>query len=281
MQISTQDDNSGGGDGDIGPRQIARPLLSLSGFLISTLGALCGIGGGLFSTPLVHFGFGFPLRRAVAVSLAVVATGTISATVSESLRANSDVQWSLVGVLVVSALVGNVLGFRLVHRIPIRTLKSIFVVLLILVGSKIIFASDHVVLLADADLSLLDHGRVVGLGLLAGVLVPLLGIGGGMVMVPGLLFLLPEIGYLGTRATSMAVAAVIASRSLLKYSREGLVDWRMARWLALGSLFGAWCGVWLVHIDGVASVAQITMGVVLWLSAARFAFDVCTSDSSD
>lgn len=277
--ISTEPENSN----QVGfvARRVPAPLLSLAGFLISSLGALCGIGGGLFTTPLVHYGFRYPLRRAIAVSLAVVATGTISATVAESLRDHSDVQWSLVAVLVVSALGGNVIGFYLVPRIPIRTLKSVFVVLLILVGLKVVLSAGQDTSLLALDLSVADHVRVLGLGVLVGIMVPLLGIGGGMIMVPGLLFLLPEIGYLGTRATSMAVAAFIASRSLWRYSRQGQVDWRTARWLAAGSLVGAWAGVALVHIPGVASGAQITMGLVLWLTAARFAFDVFKSDDED
>jgi uncharacterized membrane protein YfcA len=277
--ISTEPENSN----QVGfvARSVPAPLLSLAGFLISSLGALCGIGGGLFTTPLVHYGFRYPLRRAIAVSLAVVATGTISATVAESLRDHSDVQWSLVAVLVVSALGGNVIGFYLVPRIPIRTLKSVFVVLLILVGLKVVLSAGQDTSLLALDLSVADHVRVLGLGVLVGIMVPLLGIGGGMIMVPGLLFLLPEIGYLGTRATSMAVAAFIASRSLWRYSRQGQVDWRTARWLAAGSLVGAWAGVALVHIPGVASGAQITMGLVLWLTAARFAFDVFKSDDED
>ncbi len=275
--ISTTPENLDPGEENFVPRNVPIPLLSLSGFLISTMGALCGIGGGLFTTPLVHYGFRFPLRRAVPVSLAVVATGTISATVTESLRENSDVQWSLVAVLVLSALAGNVAGFHLVPRIPLRTLKAVFVVLLIGVGLKVMHSAEHGELLAQSDLDLMDHVRVLGLGVSAGICVPLLGIGGGMILVPGLLFLLPEIGYLGTRATSMAVAAFISSRSLWRYSHQGNVDWHTARWLALGSLVGAWGGVMMVHVPGVASGAQFGMGLVLWLSAVRFGFDVLKS----
>ncbi len=256
------------------PRHVPVPLLSLFGFLISSMGALCGIGGGLFTTPLTHYGFRFPLRRAVPVSLAVVATGTISATVTESLRASSDVRWSLVGVLVLSALAGNVLGFHLVPRIPVRILKAVFVVLLLGVGLKVMLSAEHVELVSADALSLSDHLGVLILGVCAGICVPLLGIGGGMILVPGLLFMLPQIGYLGTRATSMAVAAFISSRSLWRYSRQGQVDWHTARWLALGSLVGAWGGVALVHVPGVASGAQFAMGLVLWFSAVRFGFDV-------
>lgn len=277
--ISATEENHEPGEEEFVPRYVPIPLLSFCGFLISTLGALCGIGGGLFTTPLVHYGFRFPLRRAVPVSLAVVATGTISATVTESLRESSDVQWSLVAVLVVSALFGNVIGFRLVPRISVRTLKAVFVVLLIGVGLKVMMSAEHGHLLAQSDLDLMDHVRVLGLGVSAGICVPLLGIGGGMILVPGLLFLLPEIGYLGTRATSMAVAAFISSRSLWRYSGQGNVDWHTARWLALGSLVGAWGGVALVHIPGVANGAQFGMGLILWVSAVRFGTDVLKSKS--
>ncbi|HRV81003.1 MAG TPA: sulfite exporter TauE/SafE family protein [Planctomycetota bacterium] len=256
-------------------RWVPAPLLSLFGFLIASLGALCGIGGGLFTTPLAHYGFRYSLRRSVAVSLSVVATTTVSASATELLHKDGAIFGWLVLVLAISALCGNQIGFYLVPRIPIRVLKGFFVVVLMAVGIQVILGSSSGGPEPGAiSFSLLEYLGVALLGVSAGILVPLLGIGGGLAMVPGLLFLLPQIGYLGTRATSMAVAAITSCRSLWMYYRRGELDQRTGGWLALGALVGAFVGVRWVHVPGVASAAQVLMGAILCLTSLRFAWDV-------
>ncbi len=238
------------------------------------MGALCGIGGGLFTTPLAHYGFRFGLRRAVAVSLCTVATGTVFASLTEALHEDNSIYLGLVAVLTVTALLGNQIGFLLVPRIPIHWLKLAFVVILLVVGLRVMLGGGGGPSAQDVELLWGDYASVVGVGVIAGILVPLLGIGGGLVMVPGLLFLVPEIGYLGTRATSMAVAAIISTRSLWLYARRGELDKRTGGWLAVGAFAGAILGVQMVHWEGVAAVAQVLMGGVLCVAALRFAWDV-------
>ncbi len=255
-------------------RFVPAPILSLCGLAIATLGALCGIGGGLFTTPLAHYGFRFGLRRAVAVSLCCVATGTVFASLTEALHAENSIYGGLVVVLTLTALLGNQIGFALVPRIPIHWLKSAFVVILLFVGLRVMLGGGGGPVAESVALDWQDYASVVGVGVIAGILVPLLGIGGGLVMVPGLLFLLPQIGYLGTRATSMAVAAIISTRSLWLYARRGELDRRTGGWLAVGAFLGAILGVQLVHVEGVSQVAQVMMGGVLCVAAIRFAWDV-------
>ena len=261
-------------------RFVPAPILALCGLAIATLGALCGIGGGLFTTPLAHYGFRFGLRRAVAVSLCCVATGTVFASLTEVLHEDGAIYGGLVLVLTLTALVGNQIGFLLVPRIPIHWLKAAFVVILLTVGFRVIFGGAAMPSAEAVEVPWTSYAAVAVTGLLAGILVPLLGIGGGLVMVPGLLFLVPQIGYLGTRATSMAVAAIISSRSLWLYARRGELDQRTGGWLALGALVGAIVGVQMVHLDGVAQVAQKLMGSVLCVAALRFAWDVKETWSS-
>jgi uncharacterized membrane protein YfcA len=105
------------------------------------------------------------------------------------------------------------------------------------------------------------------------VVVPLLGVGGGLVVVPALLFTCPEIGYLGARATSMAMAVVTATRSVWMYQRDGRIDRRYAGWFAAGGLLGASAGVWLVHLHGAAEIGQVLLGATLAIAAVRFGLD--------
>lgn len=86
------------------------------------------------------------------------------------------------------------------------------------------------------------------LGLLAGLLAGLLGVGGGLVLVAGLVFLLPAQGVpaeaamhaaLGTSLASVIITSIASTRA---HARRGSVLWPSAAWLIPGLLLGAWLG---------------------------------------
>lgn len=88
-------------------------------------------------------------------------------------------------------------------------------------------------------------------GVLAGILAGLFGIGGGVVIVPALILLL---GFGISEATSTSLAALLLPVSIfavLTYRRNKLLDLRAALWIAFGlsltSAFGAWV---TLQIDG-------------------------------
>jgi len=83
---------------------------------------------------------------------------------------------------------------------------------------------------------------LVGIGLLAGFLSGILGIGGGVVMVPLLLI----VGFTQHQAQGTSLAAMLPPVTLLavlQYSKEGHVDWKMAMVISatfiIGGLFGS------------------------------------------
>ncbi|MEZ6017831.1 MAG: sulfite exporter TauE/SafE family protein [Planctomycetota bacterium] len=250
--------------------------LVIAGALIAVVGAVCGIGGGLFAVPLLHYGFGLPLRRSVATSLALVFATSTAATLAELVHADGALLWSVALPLIGGALVGSKYGFKLSKRIPDLALKGLFLVALSLVGARMWWMPAGPIQPAPGAhvLAALEVASVIVLGLLAGAIAPLLGIGGGLVVVPGLLFLLPDIGGLGARAASLAMAVPNAARSLQLYAREGAIEKGPALWFAGGALVGGVLGVELVHIPGVARLGQLLLGGILLVTAARFGVDI-------
>ena len=90
-------------------------------------------------------------------------------------------------------------------------------------------------------------------GALAGVLAGLLGIGGGAVIVPALIWLFGhgdlsgwngEAAVIPHQAVATSLATVVATglASTWAHQRRGAVDWRLFRDLAIGLLLGAWAG---------------------------------------
>jgi uncharacterized protein len=250
-------------------------LLALVGFVIAAVSAMCGIGGGIFAVPVLHYLFGVPLRRAVATSLCLVWAVAVSSTAAEALHGQSALLWDVIGLLVGGVLVGTQIGYELAKRLPIRALKGVFCVVLVLVGGRILWASGGAEPVpAPIALDLARAVTVALIGVVAGIVVPILGVGGGLIVVPALLMGLPDVGLLGARATSLAAAMVSSSRSLWLYHKDELVDWRTGPRFGIGAAAGAALGVQLVHRSGGAEIGKVLLGVVLVLAAVRFGWDL-------
>lgn len=111
-------------------------------------------------------------------------------------------------------------------------------------------------------------------GALAGLLAGLLGIGGGMIMVPALIFLLPAFGVAPAVltqvavGTSLAAISVIAINSSRAHHARGAVDWRVWLRMAPGLVAGAVVGAMLAHALPSVLLRRI-IGVCALLVAAR------------
>ena len=96
-----------------------------------------------------------------------------------------------------------------------------------------------------ATLSLL----LAAIGAFAGIVAGLLGVGGGIILVPAFLYTFRALGYDSAHlmqiclATSLATIVVTSSRSVLSHNRRGAVDWAVLRGWAPGIVIGAVAGV--------------------------------------
>lgn len=84
--------------------------------------------------------------------------------------------------------------------------------------------------------------RYVTAGLLTGLVNGLLGVGGGTVLVPALIFWL-RLPDREAHATALAVILPTAAVSAMVYWRQGLIDprlaWNLVPWLVVGAVLGA------------------------------------------
>ncbi|WP_413868895.1 sulfite exporter TauE/SafE family protein [Albidovulum sp.] len=90
---------------------------------------------------------------------------------------------------------------------------------------------------------------LLGIGAFAGVIAGLLGVGGGIILVPAFYYAFEGLGYAGPDlmrvclATSLATIIVTSVRSVLAHNRKGAVDWTILRGWAPGIAAGAVLGV--------------------------------------
>lgn len=93
---------------------------------------------------------------------------------------------------------------------------------------------------------------LLAIGAFAGVLAGLLGVGGGIILVPAFFYAFSALGFGGPQlmqmclATSLATIIVTSLRSLNAHNRKGAVDWTILKTWAPGIVVGAILGVLLV-----------------------------------
>ena len=108
--------------------------------------------------------------------------------------------------------------------------------------------------------------KLVGLGLFAGLMGGLLGIGGGVVIVPGLVFLM---GFNQHRAhgTSLFSALFLAVVGLWRYASDGNVDFALAAVIAAGGVVGAMLGARVAGAMKSATLRKIFAAFLFVVSA--------------
>ncbi|MDQ3510734.1 MAG: sulfite exporter TauE/SafE family protein [Pseudomonadota bacterium] len=117
----------------------------------------------------------------------------------------------------------------------------------------------------------------LALGAVAGVLAGLLGVGGGLVLVAALAWLLPGLGIPAESAmhaalaTSLASIVLTAAASARAHARRGSVLWPTVRWMVPGLLLGGWLGsAGAVRIDG--DVLRYLVAGYCLIAAAQLQF---------
>ena len=107
------------------------------------------------------------------------------------------------------------------------------------------------------------------IGGFAGVLAGLLGVGGGIVLVPSFFYAFQTLGYGGPQlmqmclATSLATIIVTSVRSVLSHNKKGAVDWHILCSWAPGIVIGAVLGMLLVAQLRSNSLQMIFAGLAL------------------
>ena len=119
----------------------------------------------------------------------------------------------------------------------------------------------------DAALSAADVAIGIAIGLVSGVLSGLFGVGGGIVMTPGIQVLLgaPPIVAL---ATPLPVIFPTALTGALAYRRRGEIDMRAAAWLVGPGVVGAALGAWLTGSIDTRLLLIVTAVLLGWQAIA-------------
>ncbi|MDY0908866.1 sulfite exporter TauE/SafE family protein [Microbacterium sp. CFBP9034] len=213
------------------------------GLLAGLLSGLFGVGGGTVIVPLLVLALGYDQRLAAGTSLAaIVPTATVGVI---SYAVHDSVAWIPALLLAAGAVAGAQLGSWLLPRVPITVLRWAFVgfLVLVIVSLFVVIPSRD----AELDLTLLTGAGLVVLGVVTGITAGLIGVGGGIIVVPALMVLFGT-SDLVAKGTSLLMMIPTAVSGTIGNVRRGNVDL-----VAAAVIGGAACtttalGAWIATI---------------------------------
>jgi uncharacterized membrane protein YfcA len=185
-------------------------LAAAVGALAGALSGLFGVGGGILIVPGLVLLLGMGQRRAHATSLAAIVP--VAAAGAAGYAVSGSVDWPVAGLLTVGGVLGAVAGTHALGRIPERGLRVIFALFMLAAAAALPFEATAGGESAS-QVGVLSGGLLVLLGAVAGGLAGLLGVGGGIVMVPGLVLLaaLPQAVAKGTSLVVIIPTALVGT----------------------------------------------------------------------
>jgi len=255
--------------------KVKRGLAFVSGVAIGSLGGLIGLGGAEFRLPLLIgiFGFG-PLEAVIlnkGMSLIVVAVA-LPARAAVVPFARIFSYWSVIVTLICGSVSGAWWGAGFATKLQPRAFYMIIAVLLVSVAGVLLFChgTSAQQVAFSGLLSLIVVGVVAGFGI--GVFAALLGVAGGELLIPTIVFLFGiDIKLAGRLSLAVSIPTMITSFS--RYSRDMSFqvvrrEWPFIAIMAAGSVVGSWLGGRLLGVVP-NSVLLPLLAAILVISAVQ------------
>ncbi len=193
--------------------------LGLIGLVVGFFSGLFGVGGGIILVPLLIAVVSVDQRRASGTSLAAVLPTAIAGMASYA--AHGSVDWIAGGILAAGAVLGSFVGTWLLHHTRQSALRWIFIVFLLVVAARMFFLiPDRSVVLEVTPWTVT---ALLALGALTGILSGLLGIGGGVFIVPALMLGF-GVGDLVAKGISLLMIIPTAITGTILNVRKGNAD---------------------------------------------------------
>lgn len=198
-----------------------RPILALIaiGLIAGFLSGMFGIGGGIVIVPLLVMLAKFPRRLAAGTSLGAIVPSALVGVASYA--AVGEVDWLVALILVVGSVVGAQVGAHLLHKLPVVAIRWAFIVFLLAVAVSLFLVVPSRE--AEFELAVLPVIGLVVLGFVTGVLSGILGVGGGIIIVP-MLILLFGLSDVVAKGTSLAMMIPTAVSGTIGNLRRKNVD---------------------------------------------------------
>ncbi len=285
----------------IAQASVSIPLMVAAGGAVGLLSGLFGVGGGFLLTPLLMFLGISPMVAAASGSAAIVAAGA-TGTLEHSRAGTVDFKMGI--TLFAGGAVGSVVGVDLLSWLnrlgpANRVIRILYVVMLGTIGSLMLAEAIRTwrrgIYMKERRFEPVARRRWVDalpgrvgfpkseievslalplvLGFIGGILAALMGVGGGFVMVPLMLYVLGMRMHVVVGTSLMQILLTTMLVTVLQASRNHSVDLVLALLLAVGSTAGAVVGTrWGRRLR--AEQLKILLALIVLAVAAKVTADV-------
>lgn len=251
-------------------------LLLLIGFTVGVCGGFFGIGGAWIVTPALNI-FGFPMPYAIGTDLAHMGGKSIVSTIRHGKFGNVDIKLAV--SMIIGTTIGMELGARLVmhlERIGLAesVIRKLYIVFLFLIGSYVLYdyithvraqrkaqsstgepvapAGDTLAMkLQRVKIPPMIHFKAAGItcsiwlpivvGFVTGIVAAVLGVGGGFIRMPALIYLV-GCKTLVAVGTDLFEVMITGAYGAFTYGVKGRIELVAAMWMLLGAAIGAQAG---------------------------------------
>lgn len=279
-------------------------LLGLGG-LVGVLSGMFGVGGGFLMTPLLFF-IGIPPAVAVATEANQIVASSFSGVLAHLRRKTVDFKMGT--VLMLGGLLGAAIGVVLFNYLKSLgqvdlLVKLCYVVFLGIIGGLMFFESLRAIRRTSRNLAPPKKSRQRGwvqklplkirfrtsglyisiippliVGVFVGILAAIMGVGGGFIMVPAMIYLLgmPTKVVVGT--SLYQIIFVTAFTTLLHATTNYTVDVALAVLLLVGGVIGAQIGT-QIGTRLKAEQLRILLAIMVLMVCGKLALDLLIQPS--
>ena len=230
--------------------------------ILSSLFAIGGMGSAIALIPTLHF-IGIEFNVAKVIGLFVNTATTITSTILNIKRKILDIKVAI--PLAISLSIFAHIGALLSKEVPIAIIKLLFAIFLF-------FSATMIFIKKEQKLKINNKWIMVILGVVVGFISGLLGIGGGALLMPALIFL-------GFDAKKMAIilSFVIPFSTFfafLTYLSFVKVDWTMLISALFGAIIGGYIGNYIMHFKLNQNQIKKLIAIFLYIIAIKILISI-------
>jgi uncharacterized protein len=230
------------------------------GLVAGFLGGLFGVGGGILIVPALVLVMHMDQRLAHGTSLAAVLPIAVASLIGYTLEGKVD--WPVGVLLAIGAVGGAVVGTHV--------LGYVFAGFLLLTAVRLF--TDHSSALGRSDLTVGRGALLVLVGVVTGILAGLLGVGGGIVMVPAMIVLF-GIPAVVAKGTSLAVIVPTAVMGTWRNRTKHNTDLRVAAAVGMAGIVSAFAAS-QVSVGLSETTSNVLFALLIAAVAVRMLFQL-------
>jgi hypothetical protein len=242
------------------------PLVLIAlGLFVGAYGTLIGVGGALVLVPVLLVLYPHATPQAItAVSLLIVLINSIGGTIAYARQKRIDYRNGL--IFAAGTFPGVLLGIWTLQFVSRSLFSLIFGLVMIVISTLLVFRSEPARVANSVDGSYRCNrplGFVLSIG--AGYLAGLLGIGGGIIHVPVMVYIMCFPTHVAT-ATSHFILIFTSATGTLTHLGQGTFgsDWWIVAWLAAGVVVGSQLGARLSkRVHGTVLIRLLAIALAI------------------